>query len=210
MINSEPKSFKEQIKNYLLTMLFGYITVLIIAFLYLSTKKEFFCKSIQNMLSPNLILLIASFACTIHFGSIFYDRLRPVANYYYKNSIELTLILFGASCSLLTAYYFLEFGLSFNPEVLSKAVFVFLGLLLIFCFITLLPYQIFLKIKIDRKNLKNSIISQLSFALIIALPLVTTWITLTQNWSLDDMAICKETDTAECNEVKSQKPTRVE
>ncbi|MCZ0930330.1 hypothetical protein L0636_07820 [Halomonas janggokensis] len=210
MINTEPRSFKEQIKNYLLTMFFGYITILIIAVLYLTTERDFFCKSIQNMISPNLILLIAAFACIIHFASIFFERLRSVANYYYKHSIDLTLILFGASCSLLTAYYFLDFGMSFNSEVLIKAALVFIGLLLVFCIITLLPYQIFLKIKIDKKNISRSLIHFLSFAFIICLPLAISWITLTQNWSLDDMAICTEPDTAECNEIKSQKPTSIE
>lgn len=133
---------------------FGFIVTMFSIAAYRLTGGEILCTAIENLISPNLMALIATCAFSLHFLSIFKKELRSNAENLYSFSTELAALLTGAITSLLIVYYIEEFGFELHSFLILASLTVTKVIIMIIM-LTALPLFLLLKYQLTKDNYKE-------------------------------------------------------
>ncbi|MGO2147959.1 hypothetical protein [Halomonas sp.] len=189
--DSDINTDKDYLKKLRNSVFLGAIVSLISISVYNITGGEILCTAIENLISPNLMLLIATFALSLHLISVFFSCIRDSVEKQYFFATELAALLIGATIGLSIFYYINEFGLSYQPiltelyKILALA-FLFLGIL------TALPFYIFMNYRITKNNYKDKKYSFI-FIGIFSFSAVGIYATLFED-KIDDLPVCQKTE----------------
>ncbi len=167
---------------------FGFIISFLLISLYYLSSGEVLCTAIENIMSPNLMFVMATISLSLHALSIFFSCLRKTANEYYYLSSELAVLLVSSAMSLSTFYYLYEFGFSYNP-ILLKLLPISLIAFLYFFSLTLLPFIIFVKYKIGKDNFKSNKTNVTITLAISIIAMICILFTLT-GAKIPDLSVC--------------------
>lgn len=170
------------------TALLGFIASFIIITAYYITGGKVLCTAIENLMSPNLILVITTFSLCLHSISIIFSCLRESVKKYYLFAAESVALISGTVLSLSIYYYLIEFGLEYDP-FLKKAIAIITVTLILFFLLTIFPFLIFMTNKINKKNYNENSTNKSITAFIIIFTIICMSFTL---WGdkIDDIEIC--------------------
>lgn len=149
--HSEKKSYNKHIRKTWHSILFGFIATFICIAAYRLTGGEILCTAIENLVSPNLMLFVASSAFLLHALSIFCTKLRETTEKFYSFATELASLLTGTALTLFIFYYYEDFGFKYH-DILIPASIILTKTFVLISMLTALPLFILLNYQLNIKN----------------------------------------------------------
>lgn len=144
-------TYNEHLKKIFKNIGFGFIVSVISIAAYRLTGGEILCTAIENLISPNLMIFVATSALSLHFLSIFKKNLRKTAENLYSFSTELAALLTGTIIALFLVYYFEEFGFKFHAFLIPASL-TMTKLIIMITMLTTLPLFLLLKYQLNKEN----------------------------------------------------------